>query len=184
MKLVKKIATNYKLPYYTISPTYSVCEEHGYLAGEVWKCPKCGRPTEVYSRITGYYRPVKNWNDGKAQEFKDRKTYDINDHEDPNCDHKTCYCGNEKKEAPTVKELMLFTSPTCPNCKMAKMMLDKEGVSYHNIEISADANKQTAIAYGITKAPTLLVPNGQSYDIYDNASLIRGYLNKVKSHNE
>jgi ribonucleoside-triphosphate reductase len=184
MKLVKKIATNYKLPYYTISPTYSVCEEHGYLAGEVWKCPKCGRPTEVYSRITGYYRPVKNWNDGKAQEFKDRKTYDINDHEDPNCDHKTCSCGNEKKEAPTVKELMLFTSPTCPNCKMAKMMLDKEGVSYHNIEISADANKQTAIAYGITKAPTLLVPNGQSYDIYDNASLIRGYLNKVKSHNE
>ncbi|MCD8347825.1 MAG: ribonucleoside triphosphate reductase [Lachnospiraceae bacterium] len=75
--LVRKIAENYKLPYYTISPTYSVCSEHGYLSGEVYTCPHCGKKTEVYSRITGYYRPVQNWNDGKSQEFKDRKTYDI-----------------------------------------------------------------------------------------------------------
>ena len=75
--LVKKIASNYKLPYYTLSPTYSVCKDHGYLAGEVYTCPECGAKTEVYSRITGYYRPVQNWNDGKRQEFQDRKLYDV-----------------------------------------------------------------------------------------------------------
>ncbi len=75
--LVRKIAENYKLPYYTMSPTYSVCKDHGYLVGEQYTCPHCGQKTEVYSRITGYYRPVQNWNDGKAQEFKDRKVYDI-----------------------------------------------------------------------------------------------------------
>jgi ribonucleoside-triphosphate reductase len=76
--LVRKIAENYKLPYYTISPTYSICQTHGYINGEVPDCPECGVKTEVYSRITGYYRPVQNWNDGKAQEFKDRKQYDVN----------------------------------------------------------------------------------------------------------
>ncbi len=76
-RLVRKIAENYKLPYYTISPTYSVCPDHGYLTGEQYTCPVCGKKTEVYSRITGYYRPVQNWNDGKAQEFKDRRVYDI-----------------------------------------------------------------------------------------------------------
>ena len=75
--LVRKIAENYKLPYYTLSPTYSVCRDHGYLSGEQYACPICGQKTEVYSRITGYYRPVQNWNDGKAQEFRDRKLYDI-----------------------------------------------------------------------------------------------------------
>lgn len=73
--LVRTIATNYRLPYYTLSPTYSVCKEHGYITGEVYECPICGKKTEVNSRITGYYRPVQNWNDGKSQEFKDRKTY-------------------------------------------------------------------------------------------------------------
>ena len=179
MKLVRKIATNYKLPYYTMSPTYSVCEDHGYLAGEQWKCPVCGKPTEVYSRITGYYRPVKNWNDGKAQEFKDRTTYIIDENEEPSATHKTCTCG-EKKEAPKVNELMLFTSPTCPNCKMAKMMLDKENIHYSNID--AIDNKNTTLAYGITKAPTLLVPHGDSYDVYDNASKIRGYIEESKKH--
>ncbi len=75
--LVRKIAENYKLPYYTMSPTYSVCKDHGYLTGEQFTCPICGQKTEVYSRITGYYRPVQNWNDGKAQEYKDRLVYNI-----------------------------------------------------------------------------------------------------------
>ena len=73
--LVRKIAENYKLPYYTMSPTYSVCKDHGYLTGEQFTCPHCGNKTEVYSRITGYYRPVQNWNDGKAQEYRDRREY-------------------------------------------------------------------------------------------------------------
>lgn len=76
MNLVRAIAQNYRLPYYTLSPTYSVCHEHGYLPGEQRVCPHCGRKTEIYSRITGYYRAVQNWNDGKVQEFEDRKTYD------------------------------------------------------------------------------------------------------------
>ena len=65
--LVRKIAENYELPYYTLSPTYSVCKDHGYISGEQFTCPICGNKTEVYSRITGYYRPVQNWNDGKTR---------------------------------------------------------------------------------------------------------------------
>jgi len=77
MRLVKVISENYKLPYYTISPTYSICKTHGYLDGEVPICKYCGEHTEIYSRITGYYRSVGNWNDGKVQEFHDRKEYEI-----------------------------------------------------------------------------------------------------------
>ena len=178
MKLVRKIAENYKLPYYTMSPTYSICRDHGYLAGEVWKCPHCGKETEVYSRITGYYRPVKNWNDGKLQEFKDRQTYDVDLDEKVTKHEDACECEKCEKEAPKVTEIMLFTSPTCPNCKMAKMMLEKAGIGYKNID--AIANKDLTMAYGITKAPTLLVPNGDSYDVYDDASQIRGYIQSVK----
>ena len=75
--LVRKIAENYKLPYYTLSPTYSVCKNHGYLTGEHFTCPECGANTEVYSRITGYYRPVQNWNAGKTQEYKERREYKV-----------------------------------------------------------------------------------------------------------
>ena len=115
--LVRKIAENYKLPYYTLSPTYSVCKNHGYITGEVYKCPKCGCDTEVYSRITGYYRPVRNWNDGKSKEFSMRKVYDLN------CSHlpKDKKCENENK-------IMLFGTKTCPNCKMAIKLLDKAKV--------------------------------------------------------
>jgi len=75
--LVKKIAENFRIPYFTISPTYSICADHGYINGEVYTCPECGRATETYSRITGYYRPVQHWNIGKQEEFKNRKTYRI-----------------------------------------------------------------------------------------------------------
>lgn len=182
MKLVRKIAENYKLPYYTMSPTYSICKDHGYIAGEVWKCPVCGEETEVYSRITGYYRPVKNWNAGKSQEFKDRKTYDPSTSVFHTEEGHHCSCG-EKHDHTLLKvtEPMLFTSPTCPNCKMAKMLLDKEGIHYQNID--AVENKDTTLAFGVTKAPTLIVPNGDSYDVYENASLIRGYVEKIKGNN-
>ena len=175
MKLVRKIAENYKLPYYTMSPTYSVCSEHGYLVGEQWKCPHCGKETEVYSRITGYYRPVKNWNAGKVQEYKMRKTYVYDDTQHPELaegDH--CEIEAKKEEAPKVTELMLFTSPTCPNCKTAKMLLDREGIAYR--QLNAIENKELTEAYGIKQAPTLLVPNGASYVVYDNASQIKGYI--------
>lgn len=73
--IVKKIAEKTRLPYYTLTPTFSLCATHGYIAGEVYNCPECNEPTEVYSRIVGYYRPTFRWNNGKQQEFKDRKVF-------------------------------------------------------------------------------------------------------------
>jgi anaerobic ribonucleoside-triphosphate reductase len=75
--LIKKICENYRLPYITITPTFSVCPSHGYIAGEYSLCPRCGEETEVYSRVVGYLRPVRQWNRGKQQEFKLRKTFSI-----------------------------------------------------------------------------------------------------------
>ncbi|MCQ2793851.1 MAG: ribonucleoside triphosphate reductase [Bacilli bacterium] len=182
MNLVKKIAENYRLPYYTISPTYSVCPDHGYIEGEKFKCPKCGKATEVYSRITGYYRPVQNWNAGKVAEFHCRKTYDIPNskltHTGPLAESDRAFKGISTANQP-LKELLLFTSPTCPNCKMAKMLLDKAGVKYKNID--AMKNKDQTTAMGVYKAPTLLVPNKKgAYDRYDNASLIKKYIEDNK----
>ena len=173
-KLVRKIAENYRLPYYTISPTYSVCPVHGYITGEVYKCPECGRKTEVYSRITGYYRPVQNWNDGKAEEFKQRKTYDI--------DHSSIVGKGIHKEetkheeVQPLNEILLFTTKTCPNCKMAKMLLDKAQVKY--VAVDAEDNAEATKHYGIKKAPTLLVPTPNGVEVYDNVSLIKGYIEK------
>ncbi len=182
MKLVRKIAENYKLPYYTMSPTYSVCAEHGYLQGEQWKCPICGKEAEVYSRITGYYRPVKNWNAGKTQEFKQRREYVPEHSTDPVIkEGASCSCGHEHvqaTEAPKITQPMLFTSPTCPNCKMAKMLLDKDSIHYENVD--AVANKELTEAFGIKQAPTLLVPEGDGYRLYENASNIKGFIEANK----
>ena len=179
-QLVKKIAENYTLPYYTLSPTYSICRDHGYLAGEQFICPVCGKPAEVYSRITGYYRPVQNWNDGKSQEFKDRKVYDIATsklkHEKKTYGEvaaNMCDCGEEQGQNP-----ILFTTKTCPNCKMSKMMLDKAGIEY--LVVDAEDNREETLKYGVKKAPTMLVPNGNGFDRYDNASKIKGYIENVK----
>ena len=175
--LVRKIAENYKLPYYTMSPTYSVCAEHGYLVGEQWTCPICGRKAEVYSRITGYYRPVQNWNDGKLAEFNERNTYDIaNSVLKRNGVQEECACQCE--EAPKAESIMLFTTKTCPKCKMSKAMLEKAGISF--VEIDAIDNKELTIAYGVRDGGTLLVPNGNGFDRYDNPSAIKGYIESLK----
>ncbi len=181
MKLVRKIAENYKLPYYTISPTYSVCKDHGYLAGEQWKCPICGKEAEVYSRITGYYRPVKNWNAGKVQEFKQRKTYDVKDSSEPHAHEEHCACcEHETKAAPKAEEIMLFTSPTCPNCKIAKMLLDKADIAYQNID--ALTHKDLALAYGVKQAPTLIAPSEEGFRVYENASNIKEFIANAKKN--
>ena len=177
-KLVRTIAENYKLPYYTMSPTYSVCSEHGYIAGEVKECPQCGKKTEVYSRITGYYRPVANWNDGKSQEFADRRTYDISNSHLNGEKHECCKCEEKESNVKVGKELLLFTTKTCPNCKMAKMLLDKAGVKYTVID--AEDEKEKTVEMGVSKAPTLLVPHGKVYDRYDNASEINRYIGSLK----
>ena len=173
-KLVRKIAENYRLPYYTMSPTYSVCAEHGYLAGEVHSCPVCGKTTEIYSRITGYYRPVQNWNDGKSQEFKDRRTYDV-EHSVLKKEKKV----EEVKEECVVKTAALdkpalFTRKTCPNCKMAKMLLDKKGFDYAIID--AEENVDLTRSLGVQSAPTLVLPKENGAELIVNLSNIKAFI--------
>ena len=177
MNLVRKIAENYEIPYYTMSPTYSVCKEHGYLTGEVYECPHCHQATEVYSRITGYYRPIQNWNAGKTEEFKNRKEY-VPEHSHLRAEGKTCEVKDEvKNNSHKLSEVTLFATKTCPNCKMAKMLLDKAGIKYTVID--AEENQETTIAFGVKKAPTLIVPNGESYDVFENASNIKKFIEEA-----
>ena len=215
--LVRKIAENYKLPYYTMSPTYSVCKDHGYLTGEQFTCPICGNKTEVYSRITGYYRPVQNWNDGKAQEYKDRMVYNIGHshltHKGPkpapNDNDEAIYAAiNERaccdpvqpimKEAPVDEKpvaaapkpeekpvtiavkpessvsILLFKTPSCPNCKAAGAILDRAGVEYQ--PLNANEERELVQKFGIKQAPTLVLVNGDSFEKYRGVSDIKGWL--------
>ena len=158
---MRKIAENYKLPYYTLSPTYSVCADHGYLTGEQHTCPHCGRETEVYSRITGYYRPVQNWNDGKTQEFRDRKVYDIG----RSRLRRAGIAGSpvtveaqEGEQAPA-GELLLFATRTCPNCAQAERLLEEAGISFR--KVLAEENPDLTVRYGVRQAPTLVAELGQ-----------------------
>jgi len=178
--LVRKIAENYKLPYYTLSPTYSVCKNHGYIAGEKPKCDKCGENTEVYSRITGYYRPVQNWNDGKLQEYKDRKTYNVDKSLEKKGVSVEKECAACKVEPVVVDphdgmdHLILFSTATCPNCKMAKRFLDEAGLSYDVVLANEEVEK--AKAFNIRQAPTLVVMNNGKTTQYVNVSNIRRYI--------
>ncbi|MEG0329944.1 MAG: ribonucleoside triphosphate reductase [Longicatena sp.] len=180
--LVHKIADHYKLPYYTLSPTYSICKNHGYLTGEQSACPICGQGTEVWSRITGYYRPVQNWNEGKAQEYKERKEYDIGHSilkgkealpkEKPvEAIHKVNVVDNEGT-------LMLFTTKTCPNCKIAGTWLQNAGFEYDKID--AEENVALTKKYAILQAPTLVVCKKDGCETYSNASNIRKYIESVQ----
>ncbi len=175
--LVRKIATNYRLPYYSISPTYSVCKNHGYIAGEAFTCPHCGEEAEVYSRITGYYRPVKNWNDGKAQEYKDRKVYDIaNSHLTHEVTLEATECACEEKKADVQDGIFLFTTATCPNCKIACSLLDKAGVAYEKV-VASEENAEMANAFGIKQAPTLVVVKNGEVKKYAGVSNVKVFLN-------
>ena len=158
--LVRKIAENYKLPYYTMSPTYSVCADHGYLSGEQYTCPICGRTTEVYSRITGYYRPVQNWNDGKTQEFKDRKVYDISASQLRRAGRAGAQvtAPAEPSGAAEGTELMLFTTRTCPNCRQAESLLQKADIPYR--KVVAEESPELTTRYGVRQAPTLVLEGG------------------------
>ena len=180
MNLVRKIAENYHIPYYTMSPTYSVCADHGYLTGEQYTCPICGRKTEVYSRITGYYRPVQNWNDGKSEEFKMRKVYNIENSKLTHGVLNTDLDKDEKAYCESVEKIILFATKTCPNCKMAKMLLDKAGIAYDVVD--AEENVEMTKKFGVRKAPTLLVPNDDgTFTSYENASNIKGFIEGVNN---
>ena len=184
--LVRKIAQNYKLPYYTLSPTYSICKNHGYLSGEVYTCPVCGEKTEVYSRITGYYRPVQNWNDGKAEEFRNRKVYNIGRsnelhpelHMEGDATAEQTEQAVEQSESPVSAdgtEILLFATKTCPNCRVAAAYLDQAGIPYH--KLLADENADLVEKYEIRQAPTLVLlkPNGIAEKIV-NLSNIKKFI--------
>ena len=181
--LVRKIAENYRLPYYTLSPPYSVCRDHGYLTGEQYTCPICGQKTEVYSRITGYYRPVQNWNDGKSQEFKDRKTYDLG------ASHLThtgpisggIASGETEQETAAPAEMQscnaqvyLFATPTCPNCKIAAAAMDKLGMVYE--KVYANEHIDMAKEFGVRQAPTLVIVSDGAIEKYAGLPEIKKYL--------
>ena len=177
--LVRKIAENYKLPYYTISPTYSVCKNHGYISGEIYECPDCGANTEVYSRITGYYRPVQNWNVGKSQEFKERKLYNIETSRLPGERQKHDFASeiensSESEISPVDKKIMLFATKTCPNCKIAVKLLDKAGIKYEKLYVEDDPD--LAKELGLRQAPTLIVNTDNGYEKIVNVSNIKKYL--------
>lgn len=160
--LVRKIAENYRLPYYTLSPTYSICKNHGYLAGEQKVCPICGEKTEIYSRITGYYRPVQNWNDGKLQEFKDRKVYHMDASVCESVEYSKQIRGKRisSEEADVDKfdvgnQNYLIVSASCPNCRTAEQLLKASGINY---ELKyAEENREFCMNLNIYQAPTLLM---------------------------
>ena len=169
--LVRKIAENYELPYYTISPTYSVCADHGYLSGEQYTCPICGRKTEVYSRITGYYRPVQNWNDGKSQEFKDRKNYAAC--AAPGTFHAVKTEAVELPHPDMGKgdgEALLFVTKTCPNCRIVKPLLDQAGLIYEVLDVAE--HQSLAKSYKLKQAPTLMIDG----KVYSGVAEIKRYL--------
>ena len=188
-KLVRTIAENYKLPYYTMSPTYSVCKDHGYLTGEQFTCPVCGQPAEVYSRITGYYRPVQNWNAGKTQEFKERREYNLSNstltHQGPLDDGEITERLRQEKgqaaPAPAAGKALLFKTATCPNCRIACTYLDKAGYEYEPV-LAIDENKKLVDGYGIKQAPTLVVFDAAGNATkYAGAGAIKGYLDSLKN---
>ena len=179
--LVRKIAENHRLPYYTLSPTYSVCADHGYLPGEQYTCPHCGKKAEVYSRITGYYRPVQNWNDGKSQEYKDRKVYNIGNSVpkapvEPKVVEQTCCCEEPKAEVTSDAKAILFSRVTCPNCRVAEQLLAKAGVAY--TKLIADENVELCRQYGVKGAPTLVITDGENFNSYYSVPEIKKYLAK------
>ncbi|MBP3389436.1 MAG: ribonucleoside triphosphate reductase, partial [Clostridia bacterium] len=179
--IIRKIAENYRLPYYTLSPTYSVCKEHGYISGEQYTCPTCGRETEVYSRITGYYRPVKNWNVGKSQEYKERKTYNIAGsvltHSGPKEETAACAC--EAKPVALADGVYLFASATCPNCKIAESLLSKAEIPY--TKVLAEENVALAESFGIKQAPTLVQVIGGEAEKFVMVPGVKKFIQSVQA---
>ncbi len=178
-KLVRKIAENYKLPYYTMSPTYSICKTHGYITGEHYSCPECGEKTEVYSRITGYYRPVQNWNAGKTQEYKERKVYNVETsvltHTGPLA---PAFAQEQANTCDMEDRTMLFTTRTCPNCRVAAAALDKAGIAYE--KLMADENVELVNSFGILQAPTLVKVTAGAAEKYAGVSQILQMIKQGK----
>ena len=175
---MRKIAENYRLPYYTLSPTYSVCRDHGYLPGEQSVCPVCGERTEIYSRITGYYRPVQNWNDGKAQEFRDRRTYDVGASRLTHVGPLSLSEDEPEAAGSGSGELLLFATKTCPNCRQAEKLLTEAGIAFR--KVLAEEEPQLAARYGVRQAPTLIA-DGETPERFVGLGAVRTFLVQNKA---
>ena len=190
-QLVKKIAENYRLPYFTMSPTYSICKAHGYIQGEVHECPVCGKPTEVWSRITGYYRPVQNWNDGKVEEFKMRKEYVPTTskltHKMVNGEKVEVSAAEEESSEPVRSSattsledgVYFFGTKTCTKCPGAKDMFKKAGLSYTYIDAEEEADLSREL--GLTETPTVAIVSGGKANKIEGPSNIRKFVNEAKA---
>jgi len=184
--LVRKIAENYRMPYYTLSPTYSICKNHGYLAGEQYSCSECDETTEVYSRITGYYRPVQNWNAGKTQEYKARKVYDVSGASwAPDIVSATAASAAATTVATAEPDIagkpnkadcsfMLVTTAQCPNCVTVQSFMNDANIEYDIVDVST--YPEVVSRYSVRSAPTLIVKNGNNYNTYANESNIRAFV--------
>ena len=159
-----------------------MCKDHGYLTGEHFTCPHCGKSAEVYSRITGYYRPVQNWNDGKTQEYKERREYDLGRSHlthlgpvQPEKIEQPAAAAPAPEKAPAADPTpILFATATCPNCRIACSYMDKAGFRYD--KILADEHPELAKSYGVKQAPTLVLPDGSKFA---GAGAIKAYVSKI-----
>ncbi len=154
--LVKQIVNNFRLPYISISPTFSVCNSHGRVPGKHETCPSCGNEMEIYSRITGYYRPIKNWNDGKKEEFKHRKNYLV-----------------EKN----FNKVKFFFGDNCSKCVPIKDFLTKKQFSGEYINITTDEGYREAEKFNIKAIPTFLVNKNGKNNIYHDLKGVREWMN-------
>ena len=185
-KLVKAIAGNYKLPTFTLSPTYSICPDDGYIAGEHFTCPHCGKPAQVFSRITGYYRPVENFNNGKRQEFTERALFDrsASDEKEVNALHgfkKIMVLGTAAEEAEKAPEantevkaerpILLVKAQGCPKCKEAEALVEAKDAlgKLKIVQFETDEGFKIAEENQIMAAPAII-----------NGSDIIRTLDKVK----
>ncbi len=193
--LVRRVAENFRLPYYTISPTYSVCSEHGYIAGGHAVCPVCGKETEIYSRITGYYRPIKNWNDGKVSEFENRRTYEPAEMQGLDALQKEEAAGSvreagpklgirpERKEKDSGKQdvhITVLSTHTCPKCKMTKAMLDEKDIAYRSLFAEDEEGSALALENHIYAVPALFVEQDGEKRILNDMGEIQRFIGSLK----
>ena len=191
--LVRKVAENYKLPYFTLSPTYSICRSHGYLVGEQPECPICHKKTEIWSRITGYYRPISNWNDGKVKEFEMRKEYEP---EHSHLTHEGVKAETTREDldvesgainttpaaAPSKKGLedgiYFFGTKTCPKCVTAKELFQEAGIFYKYMD--AEENEELTYSLNIYQAPTVVIVRNGDTRIASGLSSVKKLVKELE----
>ncbi|MFC1478289.1 ribonucleoside triphosphate reductase [Candidatus Margulisiibacteriota bacterium] len=169
--LVKKIAYNYRLPYFTITPTFSVCPDHGYLKGEHFFCPECGTESEVYTRIVGYYRPEQNWNLGKKSEYKQRVEFEVK--EGITAPKETAPVKEPQTVTSSIAEVTttaqgkvttykMFYSDTCPNCPPVKNYMANLDLNGEMHNASTEEGLNEARKYGVYSTPAVILFDEQN----------------------